>query len=351
MSRKEKKAAQTGDIRRHWRLMIATMAAAGLLLTACLSQSAMQAPKTDDAVDEFVTVVKINGIAWFNRMEEGVSEWGRENKVNAFLTGPVQADPNLQAQIIDKQIAQKVDAINVVPVDPTVLDPVLKKAMDSGIVVITHEASNQKNMHWDIEAFDNAEFGAHLMDALAKSMGEKGEYAVFVSTLGSQTHNEWVNAGIARQKAKYPGMKLIGDKIETRDDLDIAYQRMKELIKAYPNLRGIQTSASTTSAGAARAIEEAGLSGKIKVVGTGLPSITGKYLKSGSVEMISFWDPKLAGITMNKLAAMQKKGEKIGNGLNLGLKGYEKLTAKGRVLYGNAWVDLTKNNLDAYPYF
>lgn len=331
--------------------MNATMAAAGLLLTACLTQAATPVPNTVDVAGAFATVVKIDGIAWFNRMKEGVSEWGAENKVNAFVTGPDRADPNLQAQIIDKLIAQKVAAINVVPVDPTVLDPVLKKAMDAGIVVITHEASNQKNMDWDIEAFDNSAFGAHLMDALAKAMGEKGEYAVFVSTLGSQTHNEWVDAAVARQKAKYPDMKLIGTKIETRDNLDLAYQRMKELIKMYPNLKGIQTSASTTSAGAARAIEEAGLNGKIKVVGTGLPSITGKYLKSGSVEMISFWDPKLAGIAMNKLAAMQKKGEKIGNGLNLGLKGYDNLKVKGRVLYGNAWVDLTKNNLDAYPYF
>jgi ABC-type sugar transport system substrate-binding protein len=42
-----------------------------------------------------------------------------------------------------------------------------------GIVVVTHEASNQKNMDYDVEAFDNKAFGAGLMDRLAEKMGKK----------------------------------------------------------------------------------------------------------------------------------------------------------------------------------
>lgn len=303
-----------------------------------------------DAKGAYATVVKIAGINWFNRMEEGVKEWGAENGVTAFLTGPEKADAALQIPIIENLIAQKVAALCVVPMDPDVLDPVLKKAMDAGIAVITHEASNQKSMHWDIEAFDNTAYGAHLMDFIAQQTGGEGEYAVFVGSLGSKTHNEWVDGGIARQKEKYPNMKLVADKQETKDDSQIAYQKMKELLKAYPNLRAVQTSASTDAAGVGQAIEEAGLVGKIVVAGTSLPSITGKFIESGAVQMISFWDPKLAGIAMNKLAMMHIKGEKIGDGMNLGITGYEKLIAKGNVLYGAAWVDVTKDNLSQYNF-
>lgn len=295
-------------------------------------------------------VVKIAGINWFNRMEEGVKEWGQENGVQAFLTGPEKADAALQIPIIANLIAQRVTAIGVVPMDPDVLDPVLKKAMDAGIVVITHEASNQKSMHWDIEAFDNVAYGAHLMDFIGEKVGGEGEYAVFVGSLGSKTHNEWVDGGIARQKERFPKMKLVGDKQETKDDAQIAYQKMKELLKAYPNLRAAQTSASTDIPGVGQAIEEAGLIGKIVVAGTTLPSIGGKFIESGAVSMISFWDPKIAGKAMLKLAKMHKNGEKIGDGMDLGLPGYEKLIAKGNVLYGSAWVDVTKENLNQYPF-
>jgi len=303
-----------------------------------------------DAKGAYATVVKIAGINWFNRMEEGVKEWGQQNGVTAFLTGPEKADAALQIPIIENLIAQKVAALCVVPMDPDVLDPVLKKAMDAGIAVITHEASNQKSMHWDIEAFDNTAYGAHLMDFIAEQTGGEGEYAVFVGSLGSKTHNEWVDGGIARQKEKYPNMKLVADKQETKDDSQIAYQKMKELLKAYPNLRAVQTSASTDAAGVGQAIEEAGLVGKIVVAGTSLPSITGKFITSGAVQMISFWDPKLAGIAMNKLAMMHIKGESIADGMDLGIEGYNKLIARGNVLYGSAWVDVTKDNLDQYKF-
>ena len=42
-------------------------------------------------------------------------------------------------------------------------------------MVVTHEASDVKNADYDVEAFDNAFYGRHLMDNLAKGMGEEGE--------------------------------------------------------------------------------------------------------------------------------------------------------------------------------
>ncbi|MEZ4556094.1 MAG: substrate-binding domain-containing protein [Caldilineaceae bacterium] len=222
------------------------------------ADAAAEAPADGEELN-FTTVVKIAGINWFNRMEEGVVAWGEENGVNANLVGPAEADAAQQIPIIEDLIAQGVDALCVIPMDPTQLDPVLQKAMDAGITVITHEASNQVNMDYDIEAFDNMAFGAGLMDRLAAVMGEEGEYAVFVGSLGSKTHNEWVDGGINRQQEAYPNMTMVGDKNESFDDAEIAYQKAKEILAAYPNIKGFQGSASTDVAGIGRAVEEAGL--------------------------------------------------------------------------------------------
>ncbi|SRR5579884_377793 len=296
------------------------------------------------------TVVKIAGINWFNRMEEGVKKFAADTGVTAYEKGPEKADAALQVKLIEDLIAQKVSALAVVPMSPETLEPVLKKAMDSKIVVVTHEASNQQNTQADIEAFDNAAYGAHLMDALAKLMGEEGEYGVFVGSLTSKTHNEWVDAAVARQKEKYPNMKLVADKQETYDDSQKAYEKTKELLKAHPNIKGFQGSASTDVAGIGQAIEEAGLGGKIKVVGTSLPSIAGKFIQSGTVNLISFWDPADAGYVMNKLALMLLQGQQPKDGMDLGVPGYNKVVQKGHVFYGQAWVDVTKDNLDKYPF-
>lgn len=299
----------------------------------------------------YVTVVKIAGIDWFNRMEVGVKEFGAETGINASLVGPDTADAAKQIPMIEDLIAQKVNALCVIPMDPGQLEPVLKKAMEAGIAVITHEASNQQNMDWDIEAFDNTAFGAGLMDRLAALMGEEGEYAVFVGSLGSKTHNEWADGGINQQLAKYPNMKMVGDKQETFDSSQTAYEKAKEILKAYPNIKGFQGSASTDVVGIGQAVEEAGLQDKIFVVGTSLPSLSKDLLKSGAIDVIGGWDPALAGKACNKLAQMKIAGETIGEGTNLGLAGYENLKLVGKnVLYADAALYMTAAEVDNYPY-
>lgn len=316
---------------------------------AATEEPAAEAPAAEGDLT-FVTVVKIAGINWFNRMEEGVVAWGKENGVNATLVGPAEADAAQQIPIIEDLIAQGVDALCVIPMDPTQLDPVLKKAMDADIVVVTHEASNQVNMDFDIEAFDNKAFGAGLMDRLAAEMGEEGEYAVFVGSLGSKTHNEWVDGGIERQKEAYPNMTLVGDKNESFDDAEVAYQKAKEILAAYPNIKGFQGSASTDVAGIGRAVEEAGLQDEVAVVGTSLPSIAGDLLFSGAIDAIGFWDPAVAGAACNQMALMKIKGEEVGVGADLGIDGYKKLIGEGKVLYGDAAVYVDETNAKDYPF-
>lgn len=342
-------------------LTVVAMLAACVAPAAAPAAPAAEAPAEGAAPAEaaalaagdqvYTTIVKIAGINWFNRLEEGVKEFAAETGINATMVGPEQADAALQIPIIEDLIAAGVNALCVVPMSPEALDPVLQKAMDAGITVVTHEASNQKSMHYDIEAFDNTAYGAGLMDQLAALMGEEGEYAVFVGSLGSKTHNEWVDGGIARQQEAYPNMTLVGDKNESFDDSEVAYQKAKEVLKAYPNIKGFQGSASTDVAGIGRAVEELGLQDQIAVVGTSLPSIPGDDLwNSGAVDVIGFWDPKMAGKACNIIAQKHIAGETVGEGTDLGIEGYHNLKAVGNVLYGDAAVYVNNETRADYPF-
>ena len=314
-----------------------------------LSCTALTTPAFAQGKD-MVTIVKIDGIAWFNRMREGVDEFAQSSGNNARLVGPAEADPQQQAALIEDIIAQNPAAILVVPMSPEAIEPVLGRAMEAGITVITHEAAQQQNTQYDLEAFRNEEFGANLMDRMAACMGEEGEYAVFVGSLGSQTHNQWVDGAIARQQEAYPNMTLVGDKNETADDQQQAYARAQEVLRAYPNIKGMQGSASTDVAGIGLAIEERGLEEATCVFGTSLPSIAGQYMETGAVDGIGFWDPKVAGEVMNALAIMVMDGTEITDGMDLGYPGYESITLDGKVIYGNAFVDVDANNMADYPF-
>ncbi|MEM8851098.1 MAG: autoinducer 2 ABC transporter substrate-binding protein [Pseudomonadota bacterium] len=317
---------------------------------AALATTMLAAPAFAEDAKDMVTVVKIDGIAWFNRMREGVDEYAAETGMNARLVGPAEADPQQQAALIEDMIAQGVDALLVVPMSPEAIEPVLGRAMEQGITVITHEAAQQQNTVYDIEAFRNEEFGANLMDRMAACMGEEGEYAVFVGSLGSQTHNQWVDGAIARQQEAYPNMTLVGDKNETFDDQQEAYARAQEVLRAFPNIKGMQGSASTDVAGIGLAIEERGMEDDTCVFGTSLPSIAGQYMETGAVDGIGFWDPKVAGQVMNAVAMMVMNGEEVTDGMDLGFPGYENITLEDKVIYGQAFVDVDASNMADFPF-
>src|SRR5215510_14278358 len=98
-----------------------------------------------------VTVVKRTGIVWFERMEQGIKQFAAQTGVDATMTGAADADPQKQADIIRKLIAEKPSAITVVPNSPEALEEVLKQAQEAALKVVTHEASNQVNTDVDIE--------------------------------------------------------------------------------------------------------------------------------------------------------------------------------------------------------
>ena len=293
--------------------------------------------------------------AWFVRMEEGVKQFAADTGQNAFQKGPAKTDAAMQVQVIQDLISQDVDALAVIPVDPAALEPVLKEAMDKGIVVVTHEGSTQQNTQYDIEAFDNAGYGAYIMDNLAAAMGEEGVYTTMVGHVTNASHNEWADAAVAHQKEKYPNMTLLEEepRVESEDNQERAYERAKELFKKYPNLKGVLGTSSKDAPGVAKAIDELGLIGQKFTVGTGMPNESKQFLASGAMSAATLWDPKDAGYALLTLAYKILEGETIENGVNLGVPGYESMQfADGstKVLLGEGWVNVTTENVDDFGF-
>lgn len=299
------------------------------------------------------TVVKISGIPWFDRMETGVKKFAEAHpEMGITQVGPSTADSAQQLQIINDLVAKGTDALAIVPMDPSIIEGILKRAMDRGIIVVTHEADNQKNTMVDVEAFDNAYYGASMNERLAECMGHEGKWTSFVGSLGSRTHMQWVGAG-EENASKYPGMELVDANNESFDDANQTYEKAKELLRKHPDLKGFQGSAGNDVLGIGRAIEEAGLTGKVCLVGTGLPNPSAAYLDSGAITAIGFWDPQKAGMAMNAVAKTLLEGGEIVDGMDLGVEGYESVTVKpgpgdGLLVFGNGMVLADKDTYKDY---
>lgn len=300
-----------------------------------------------------VTVVKLTGVGWFDRMEEGVNAFGARTGIDARQQGGDDASPEKQIQIIQDLLPQSPTAITVVPNSPEALENVLKQARDQGIIVVAHEAAGMKNVDADIEAFDNNSYGRLIGEHLGDCMGGSGEYVSFVGGLTAKTHMDWVTGAYEYANENFPEMTRVSDPIESKEDEGVAYERAKEILAKYPNIKGFQGSAGTDVAGIARAVQEAGKQDSVCVMGTSIPSVAKKYLADGSLDKAFFWDPALAGEAMLAAAQILAEGGTITEGTDLGVEGYNSLTAiKGipNAFNGNASIIVDKDNVDDFDF-
>ena len=298
------------------------------------------------AAKNMTTVVKIAGVPWFNYLNAGLEEGGKQFGIDVPMVGPAHVDPAQQVRLVEDQIAKKVDVLGLVPLDVKVLAPVLARAQQAGIIVITQEGPDQDGRTWDVELLDSKVFGEMQMKALAKAMGEKGEYVVYVGTLTTPLHNRWADAAIAYQKANYPGMKLAAPRFPGADEIDTSEQVTRDVLQAYPDVTGILGFGSNGPIGAGNVIRERHLQKKIAVVGTVIPSQGKPLLKAGVIRDGFLWSPKDAGYAMVAVASLVLKGATFETGMDIPGMGKATVDVPGKLISVDRILSFNAGNID-----
>ena len=262
-------------------------------------------------------VVKIGGIPWFNAMETGIKRKGEELGIDAWMVGPTSADPALQVRAVEDLIAQGVDAIGVVPNDAEVLEPVLARAREQGIKVITHESPDQQNVDWNFELASSDGFGEAHAELLAEKMGGEGKYALYVGSLTVPLHNAWADAAVAYLGENYPGMELVADRFGVAESVDDSRTTALDLMRAHPDLGGFLAFGSQGPIGAGRAVAERRKTGEVFVLGPFSPGQGQRLVHDGVITGGFMWNPTEAGEVFVTMADMLIKGEKIAEGTEI----------------------------------
>ena len=322
---------QTRDPRKR---LAATAAGAALPGAAAAAEATM------------ATVVKITGIPWFNLVNQGLTRGGKQFGIDVSMVGPAHVDPAQQVRLVEDLIAKKVAVIGLVPLDVKVLAPVLGRARDAGIPVVTQEGPDQEGRTWDVELIDSVKFGEEQMKALAGFMGQEGEYAVYVGTLTTPLHNRWADAAIAYQKANYPKMKLAASRFPGADEVDTSRNTTLDVLKAYPNLRGILGFGSNGPIGAGIAVRQQKLADKVAVVGTVVPSQAKPMIMDGTIKEGYLWSPIDAGYAMVAVASRLLKKEPIEDGLEIPGLGRANVDAASRIVAWNDILTINKETID-----
>ena len=263
-------------------------------------------------------VVKIGGIPWFNAMEDGIKERAAEIGMDAEMIGPTSADPALQVRAIEDLIARGVDVIGVVPNDEAALEPVLQKARDAGIKVISHEGPGLENVDYNFELASADGFGEAHAQLLCDKVTEPGTYAVYVGSLTVPLHNAWADAAIAWIEENCADkLSPVGERYGVAENVDDSRSTALDIMSANPDLRGFLAFGSQGPIGAGRAVEERRMSGQVFVMGPFSPGQGQQMLKDDVISGGYMWNPAEAGRVFVTMGKMLVDGEEISEGMEV----------------------------------
>jgi rhamnose transport system substrate-binding protein len=297
-------------------------------------------------------IVKNLGNSFFEACRDGGLEAAKElGGVELIFQGPATPTAEGQIDIINSMIAQKVSALAISANDVDALVPITKKAMAAGIKVISFDsgiAADGRILHL---APSGDEFiGRSQVKMLAELIGNKGEIAVLSASSQATNQNAWIEwMKKELTKPEYKDMKL--DAVVYGDDLsDKSYREAMGLFKSYPNLKGIIAPTTVGIAAAGKAIEDAGLKGKVQLTGLGLPSEMKQYIKNGTVTRMSLWNPIDLGYSATYIAAQIVRGGikgTEGEAMKVGRMGTI-TTGPGKVAVMSEPYVFNKDNIDKF---
>jgi rhamnose transport system substrate-binding protein len=243
--------------------------------------------------------------------QNGIEELGGE----AILRAPEQPTAEAQIQIIEQLIAQQVASISITGNDFDALEPVLTRAMDAGIEVLSADSAvNPDSRMTHINQADSEMIGRTLIQAAYDMADGAGDIAILSATSQASNQNlwiEWMQTELDENPDKYADLELV--RIAYGDDLrDKSVSETEALLQSFPDLEVIIAPTTVGIAAAGRVITDRGLIGEVFVTGLGLPSEMAEYIENGSCPYMFLWNPIDVGFLTAYAAVAAVNGDITG---------------------------------------
>jgi ribose transport system substrate-binding protein len=288
---------------------------AGFLLLVTAAAGMVQTSLAADAQPTIPIIVKDTTSNYWQIVLAGARKAGKDLNVKVpELGAQSESDINGQISILENAVSQKPAAIVISPTQRTALGKPIDEAAKKVKIIGIDSAADSKGFTSFLTT-DNVQGGRIAADGLAEAIKAKygkaeGDVALITSIAGVGSLDERAKGFKEELKAKYPGLKLVADKIadgQATTGLNI----MTDLITANPNLRGVFASNLIMAQGAGQAIAENKVADKIKLVGFDSDDKLIKLLKDGTIVALVVQDPYRMGYDGIKTALAASKGEKV----------------------------------------
>ncbi|MGQ9698466.1 MAG: substrate-binding domain-containing protein [Armatimonadota bacterium] len=253
---------------------------------------------------------------FFITVSEGALKAQKEVDVDLHILAPPQeTDIERQVAMVEDLVTQRVDAILIAPAGSKEIVPALVKAKRDGILVVNVDnrvdPNAAKAAGLELDGYigaDNERGGEMAGEHLVRLLGGKGDVAMLEGIRGVD-NAEARRRGFLRAISKAPGIRLVASKTANWSQ-DEALTVFSDMLQANPRIRGLFCANDMMALGAIAAIDQAGKTGSIYVVGYDNLADAQKAMLDGKLHGTIEQHADLMGYESVKYAASILRGQK-----------------------------------------
>ena len=259
---------------------------------------------------------------FWKSVHAGAVKASRELDVDLLWQGPLREDDREeQIKVVDMIRARAVSGIALAPLDDKALRMPVADATRAGIPVLIFDSDLDSRDYVSFVATDNYRGGRIAGEHLAGLLDGQGGVMMLRLHEGaaSTTARE---QGFLDEVATHPGIKVVSANQYAGGSTEGAYRSSENLLTATRaaggGVSGIFCPNESTTFGMLRALEDAGLAGKIRFVGFDSSDKLARALRDGEIDALVLQNPFNMGYLSVKTLVQHIRGGRVERRIDTG---------------------------------
>jgi ribose transport system substrate-binding protein len=241
--------------------------------------------------------------------------------VSIIWKGPLREDDReLQVQVIEGFIAQKVSGIVLAPLDRNALVRPVEEARQAGVPTVIIDSGLETDSIVSFVATDNRRGGELAADRIGTLLANRGKVLLLRYAEGSASTTERELGFLDRMKANHPGIQVISSDQYAGPTRETAKRAAENLLNRYgADLSAIFTVNESSTIGMLLALTDIGRVGKIRLVGFDAGSVLIDALRKGQLDGIAVQNPMRMGYLGVKSMVDHLRGRPVERRIDTGV--------------------------------
>ena len=256
-----------------------------------------KSPGTDTgSLLEIAVIPKGTTHEFWKSIHAGAKRAASEAGVEILWKGPQKEDDRAQQiTVVEDFISRGVDGIVLAPLDDRALMRPVRDAVREKIPVVIIDSALQGEDFISFVATDNYQGGVLAGRRMGELLQGKRDIFMIRYQAGSASTTKREAGFLDTVKQEFPQINLLVQGQYAGSTTETAYQLAENLINRFPGVEGIFCPNESSTFGTLRALQEAGMAGKIIFIGFDSSPKLVQGLRDGHIQGLVLQDPVKMG--------------------------------------------------------